>query len=249
MSRGPEPHIRIHADPQTLAATVANEVLDLAQRYIRAHGVFRIALAGGRTPRALYEHLAQLGPGQQDWSRWEIFYGDERCVSPEDLHSNHRMTREAWLDHVPISRERIHPMVTDPNDPEGDARRYGAVLSDLPRREGMPVFDLVLLGLGPDGHTASLFPDTDILAVTDRPVAAVYVPQKDSWRISLTRPALEQADALWFLVTGADKADTVARVLQPDGAEDAALPAARLAPVHAPVWHLDRDAAASLTGT
>ncbi|WP_081617240.1 6-phosphogluconolactonase [Thioalkalivibrio sulfidiphilus] len=248
MNHPREPQVRIHADPEELAATVASEVLDLAARCIRAHGVFRIALAGGRTPRALYEHLAQIGPGHGDWSHWEIFYGDERCVPQDDLDSNHRMAREAWLDRVPIPPERIHPMVTDPNDPEGDARRYGAVLSDLPRREGMPVFDLVLLGLGPDGHTASLFPGTDILEVTDRPVAAVYVPQKGSWRISLTRPALEQADALWFLVTGADKADTVARVLHPAGAEDAALPAALLAPARPPVWHLDRDAARSLSG-
>jgi 6-phosphogluconolactonase len=235
--------IRIHEDAAQLARAVATECLALARTCIAARQRFRIALAGGRTPRALYGELAGAPADEADWSRWEIYYGDERCVAAGHPDSNHRMAREAWLDHVPIPRAQIHPMVRDPRDPSGDALAYAGVLEALPRSRGMPVLDLVLLGLGTDGHTASLFPDSDILTVTDRPVAAVYLAASDAWRISLTRPMLEQARNVWFLVTGAGKAAIVARILGPCSPPDARLPAAALHPAHGATWHLDREAA------
>lgn len=237
----------IHADAEALARTLAADCLDLANECIRDRGRFLIALAGGRTPRALYRRLAGTPTGGTDWSRWEVFYGDERCVAPDHTDSNHRMARETWLDHVPIPPARIHPMVSGAADPPADARAYARLLEALPRSRGMPVLDLILLGLGTDGHTASLFPGTDILAVSDRPVAAVRLKETGDWRISLTRPTLEQARHLWFVVTGGSKADTVSRILSPRDAHDASLPAATLRPAHGAVWHLDQDAAGAFS--
>lgn len=239
--------IRIHEDAAQLARAVAAECLALARHCIAARQRFRIALAGGHTPRALYRQLATASADEADWPRWEIFYGDERCVAPDHPDSNHRMAREAWLDHVPIPPAQIHPMVHDPRDPPGDALAYARALETLPRSGGMPVLDLVLLGLGTDGHTASLFPGTDILAVTDRPAAAVHPGAGGGWRISLTRPVIERARNLWFLVTGAGKAAIVARILGSSGPPEARLPAAVLQPAHGATWHLDRAAAREIT--
>jgi 6-phosphogluconolactonase len=239
--------VHVHDDAGQLARAVAAECLALARTCIGDRQRFRIALAGGRTPRTLYRQLATAPADEADWSRWEIFYGDERCVAADHPDSNHRMAREVWLDHVPIPPAQIHPMVRDPRDPPGDALAYAGVLEALPRSRGMPVLDLVLLGLGTDGHTASLFPDTDILAVTDRPVSAVHLAAGGGWRISLTRPVLEQARNLWFLVTGAGKAAIVARILGPSDRLDARLPAATLHPAHGATWHLDRAAAREIT--
>ncbi|MDX5332668.1 MAG: 6-phosphogluconolactonase [Gammaproteobacteria bacterium] len=236
----------IHADAEALSRAAAGYVLAAAQSAIATRGVFHLALAGGSTPRRLYQLLAATPADRVDWPHWQIWFGDERCVPPDHADSNYRMAREALLDHVAIPAAQIHPMVHHPDDPAADARAYaGQLTRDLITAAGVPVLDLVLLGMGDDGHTASLFPGTDILAVDDRPVAAVAAPGK-GWRISLTYPVLERARERLFLVAGAAKAPVLAQVLA-DPQAAAPYPVARLA-AGGGRWLLDRAAAQALDG-
>jgi 6-phosphogluconolactonase len=156
------------------------------------------------------------------------------------------MAREAMLDRVPIPSSQIHPLCQTPQAPEDDAARYARLLDEqLPAAaDGMPVFDLILLGMGGDGHTASLFPGTPILDERSHSVAAVHVPKLDSWRVSLTLPVLEHARRLLFLVAGSDKAAMVERVL--GGANGEPVPVQRIQAGGEVEWHLDADAAALL---
>ncbi len=232
-------------DAAALAEAAARQVAAAADEAIAARGVFHVALAGGRTPRALYRRLA--GPpwrARIDWARWAVWFGDERCVPPDHPDSNYRMAAETLLDHVPLPRDRRHPIpCTLP--PEAAAERYAEQLAThLPHDAGdWPRFDLVLLGLGTDGHTASLFPGTGAVTRDDATVLAVYVATLDAWRVSLARPVLEAARRLLFLVSGPAKAVVVARAL---GGADGGLPVQRLHPRGEVDWLLDTAAAAQL---
>jgi 6-phosphogluconolactonase len=206
MTSPSEAKLEILADPEAMSRRVANWVLELATA---KEGVFAVALSGGSTPRRLYEHLA--GPPYREafpWSRTHWFWGDERFVPHDDAQSNYRMVREALLSRVPIPALNIHPIPTEGVSPEAAASAYerelksfyGAARLDPVR----PLFDVNLLGLGPDGHTASLFPGTAVLAERDRWVAAV-VGAKSEARITLTYPALESSRNAAFLVVGKEK--------------------------------------------
>ena len=237
----------VEANLEALSRAAAAHVLALANQRIVASGRFSLALAGGSTPKRLYELLASPEFAcQTDWSAWQVYFGDERCVVHDHADSNYRMAREALLAHVPIPPAQVHPMVRDPETPDADATAYAADLANqLDQAGGIPVFDLVLLGMGDDGHTASLFPGTEILDVTDRAVATVYVPAKASWRISLTFPGLEQARELLVLVAGAATAPVLARVLgQPEA--PAHYPVERIAARGTVNWMLDEAAAKEL---
>jgi 6-phosphogluconolactonase len=243
--------LRIVADPAQLARVAARTILDRASEASAARGRFRVALSGGSTPRAVHAELVRLARGEHvDWARWEVFFGDERCVPPVHADSNQRMARETLLAHVPIAPERVHPIRTELGSPVRVAETYERELAsafDLTGRE-RPRFDLVLLGLGPDGHTASLFPGTTAVLERERNVVATRVEQLDAWRVTLTAPALNAARCVLFLVAGADKAAALAGVLAESGA-DAALPARLVAPVDGRVeWIIDRAAAADLLG-
>lgn len=234
-------------DLEALSQSAVAHVLDVANKAIATRGVFHIALAGGGTPRRLYELLAAPEHRRAtEWSRWEVWFGDERCVPAEHADSNYRMAREALLDHVPIPAEQVHPMVHNADRPEEDAAAYAEALQTTLTTAGdTPIFDLILLGMGDDGHTASLFPGSDILEVRDRSVAAVYVAAKESWRISLTYPVLERASELMFLVAGAAKAPVIARVLGAPTAE-AHYPVEGIAAGGKVSWYLDKAAAGEL---
>ena len=239
-------HIHILEDPTTLAQAVAQRWCDLARAAQAERGVFTVALAGGSTPRLLYETLA-APPWRErmDWSRCEIFFGDERSVPPDHPDSNYRMARESLLDHVPIPPERIHRMHGERRPLEQAAEDYAACLAALPRDgEGLPCLDLVLLGLGPDGHIASLFPDTAILEEDQRWVAPVYVDKLATWRLSLTYPVLDHARQVVLLVAGEGKRQIVRAVLGGDGADS--YPVQRLRPRGELHWYLDAAAAADL---
>jgi 6-phosphogluconolactonase len=216
-------------DGPEMARAVADRIEELLGQ---TRGPFRVALSGGSTPRLLYSLLAQR---PLPWERLHLFWGDERCVPWDDPDSNYRMTRETLLDHAPIPDGQVHRWLTE-EGPQIAADDYNTLLG----REfgaGVPVFDLVLLGMGEDGHTASLFPGTEALKVTDRWAVANYVPQvKDKWRLSLTFPVLDAARRVWFLISGAAKAEPVKRVL---AGED--LPSGQ---VHAQetVFYVDRAA-------
>jgi 6-phosphogluconolactonase len=201
----------VSPDAAALAASAAREFVEVAERAVAARGVARIAISGGSTPKAAFALLAdpaQPWRARMPWANLDLWWVDERCVPPGDPDSNYRMTREAMLDHVPLPPEQIHRMEGE-LDPDVAASRYESALRNAFRLEGaeLPRFDLLALGMGPDGHTASLFPHTAALHELGRLVVANHVETvKDSWRITLTGPVINRADEVFFLVGGADKA-------------------------------------------
>ncbi|GAO02397.1 6-phosphogluconolactonase [Anaeromyxobacter sp. PSR-1] len=217
------------ADPAGLARAAAEEVARRAGEAVAARGRFAVALAGGSTPRALYEVLADPAApwrGRVPWARTEVWFGDERCVPPDHPDSNYRMAREALLDRVaPAAVHRIE----GERPPAEAAARYEAALRRDAEPDGAPPrLDLVLLGLGADGHTASLFPGSPALDERARWVAAPFVPAVGAHRVTLTLPVLERARAIAFLVSGAGKRAALGRLL---AAGPPAIPAARVRPL------------------
>ena len=241
--------IRILADPEALSTATAKRWLVLAAEAIAARGEFHMALSGGATPKRLYERLAAAPFAREiDWSRVHIYFTDERCVPPDHPDSNFHMASEALLRHVLIPPGHIHRIRISLATIRQDAAAYAEVLrKHLPKsNQGMPQFDLVLLGLGPDGHIASLFPAGGI-AVTereDRYAVAVYADRLKAWRISLSLPVIAHAKHILMLAAGEEKAAIVRRAL--GAAESPVLPVQRLQPVHEMEWYLDAAAAAQL---
>jgi 6-phosphogluconolactonase len=230
----------------------ADRVVGLAAESIAARDRFNWALAGGSTPEALYRLLATTDHQRVDWSKVHFFWGDERCVPPDHPDSNYRMARLALLDAIASPRENIHGMQGE-LPPALAAERYEAELARcFGRRVGdaPPAFDLILLGMGADGHTASLFPGTRALDETRRWVVANPIESLRTTRLTLTFPVLDVAAHVLFLVAGADKAERLAQVLAPAPATDATpLPAQRVRPRgNAPEWLVDAAAAARLGG-
>ena len=240
-------NIRIFSDSADLTQATAEHITGLAAASIDQHGRFSLVLSGGSTPRGLYALLAsETFADRIDWPRVFVFWGDERCVPPDDADSNYLMARETLLDHVPLPPENIHRIAGE-IDPQSAAEAYEHRLRDFfAPTHTRPRFDLVLLGMGGDGHTASLFPGTAALDETTRWVVANFVPRLDTWRITLTLPALNSAANVLFLVTGSDKSDRLAEVLEP-AASATAYPAQRIRPDDGQVqWMVDRAAAARL---
>jgi 6-phosphogluconolactonase len=201
-----------------LASRAAQYFVEMAEESVEARGRARFAISGGSTPRAAFQLLAdpnQPWRARMPWDRLELFWVDERCVPPDDQESNYRMTREAMLDHAPLRPEQIHRMEGE-LDPEAAAARYESGLRNAFRLEGaeLPRFDLVQLGMGADGHTASLFPRTEALNEMMRLAVDNHVPQqKNSWRLTLTWPVINHAHSVFFLIGGIDKAAVLKEVL------------------------------------
>ncbi|HUV68770.1 MAG TPA: 6-phosphogluconolactonase [Terracidiphilus sp.] len=200
----------VEPNAAALAQRVAQYFVEMVDEAVDARGRARIAISGGSTPKAAFELLGdpnQPWRARMQWDKLDLYWVDERCVPPDDPESNYHMTREALLGHVPLNPGQIHRMEGE-LDPEQAAARYESELRNSFRLEGaeMPRFDLVALGMGPDGHTASLFPHTDAIHEMTRLVTANHVPQKDTWRITLTWPVLNRASSVFFLVAGSDKA-------------------------------------------
>jgi 6-phosphogluconolactonase len=228
----------VRADAGSIAAEAANWIATLVAR---SDQVFRLCLSGGSTPRRLYSLLASQYRDRIAWDRISFFWGDERFVPHDNPDSNFRMARETLFDHVAARPENVHPIPTG-GSPADAARSYQTTLQGLYGAtrfdDDRPLFDLVLLGLGDDGHTASLLPGQPVLAERDAWVAAV--PQgRNEPRITLTYPTLESTRAAAFLVTGAGKASAVRRARN----GDTALPAACLKPQGELIWFLDSAAA------
>ena len=237
------------ADADAFARAAATRIVTVATMAIAARGRFSIALSGGSTPRPIYELLARAPYATQiDWSRVHVFWGDERCVPPEHPESNYRMAREALLDHVPVPAKYVH-RIRGEDEPHEAALDYEQVLraffavADGPAER---TFDLELLGMGDDGHTASLFPGTAAVMEQNRWVLANHAPAAQvEWRITLTPIVLNAAEVVTFLVAGSSKAARIAEVLA--GPDDDHLPVQRIRPMHgAPIWMLDTAAAAGL---
>ena len=196
-----------------LARLFARKVEEAAAK----RGVARIAVSGGSTPQATFELLADpAGPfaATVPWDKLQLYWVDERCVAPEHPESNYGVCKELLLSKVALPAANVHRMEGE-LDPEEAASRYETVLRNTMKLEGAesPAFDLLLLGMGPDGHTASLFPHTEGLEVINRLVIANHVPQKDTWRISLTAPVINQASEVVFAIEGEGKAEVLAAVL------------------------------------
>jgi 6-phosphogluconolactonase len=239
-----EPEIIVAPDLRELSREAAARFQRLAADRIAAAGRFSVALSGGSTPRALYRLLGEPPFHETiDWPRVHLFWGDERFVPPDHPDSNYRLAQEAFISTVPIPAGNVHPMPTEGSDPHAAAARYEETL----RRffASRPRFDLVLLGLGADGHTASLFPGSPALDEDGRLVVAVYVPKLDAWRLTLTPPALRSARHVMFLVSGLDKASVLREVME--GPYDPhRLPAHLVRPETGELTWLVDEAAASL---
>lgn len=207
----------VYDSADRVATAAASVFARHAAEAVEARGIARIAISGGSTPKRMFELLASTSQPFRErvpWDKLDLYWVDERCVGPEEADSNYRMTRETLLDKVPLAPEHIHRMEGE-LDPEEAANRYESMIRINWKLEGAeaPVFDLVLLGMGDDGHTASLFPNTDALNELGRLVVANHVPQKDTWRLTLTWPVINQARAVVFLIEGQDKADVLHEVL------------------------------------
>lgn len=206
----------VEPDPAALARRAACHFVEMVSEAAEANGRARIAISGGSTPKAAFQLLAdpeQAYRKRMPWDALELFWVDERTVPPDHPDSNFNMTRQALLDHVPLQSQQIH-RIEGELQPEAAAARYESELRNAFRLEGAetPRFDLISLGMGDDGHTASLFPHTAAIHEMGRLVTANHVPQKDTWRITLTWPVINQARSVFFLIAGADKAERVHEV-------------------------------------
>lgn len=232
---------------EKLARAAAAQFVELANDAVADHDLFHVALAGGNTPRRMYELLA----GDQlrsiiDWTTVHLFFGDERCVSSDHPDSNFRQASEALISHVDIPAANVHRIEIEA-DATSSATRYESELRDFFMNVEAPPFDLVLLGLGEDGHTASLFPHTEALKMTDKWVVANWVEKLSAYRITLTPAAINGSAQVIFLVAGANKAAAVEAVLegplQPEN-----LPAQLINPETGTLtWLLDSLAASKLS--
>lgn len=206
----------VDASLEAVNQRAAQYFVDGIRAAATARGKARIAISGGNTPKHTFELLADNSAPYRDqipWDKMEIYWVDERCVAPDQPDSNYRMTREALLDKVPLSAGQIF-RVEGELDPEEGAARYEFAIRQSFRLEGaeLPVFDLLALGMGPDGHTASLFPHTEGLHELLRIAIANHVVQKESWRVTLTSPVINRARDVFFLIEGKDKVAALQQV-------------------------------------
>lgn len=246
--------IRVLADAAGLYRAAAEEFVARTSPAARARGVVTVALAGGSTPRGLYALLATNPEfrARVPWAETHFFWGDERHVPRDHPESNYRMAREAMLGRAPVPPSHVHRIRAEDPDAERVAREYEAEIREFFAAHGLmdgglPRFDLVLLGMGPDGHTASLFPGTAAVSETERLVQAPWVPKLGAHRITLTPPALNRAAAVVFLVVGGDKAETLRAVLEGERRPDL-YPSQGIRPSSGELlWLVERGAAARLT--
>ena len=240
------PRVQVFDDAEAVARGAAERFVELGQAAIDARGCFSVGLAGGSTPKRTYELLASEAYREQlNWSKVHIFFGDERCVPPDHSESNYRMANEALISRVSIPPPNVH-RINGLGDAVANASLYEDELRTFFNPASWPRFDLVLLGMGDDGHTASLFPGTKALAERQAWVVANWVEKVGAFRITLTAPAINHAANIAFLVTGATKAERLLEVLR--GALDPEkLPSQLIQPLDGSLfWLVDKAAAGRL---
>jgi 6-phosphogluconolactonase len=209
--------IHLYPHPDILFEQCAAHLLSLVRNILQHQERCHIALAGGETPRALYRQLSRTPQeSAPDWRRVEFYFGDERHVAPDHPDSNYRMAREELFTPLAIRDEAIHRIHTEQN-PEEALAHYRQALTALPQRNALPRFDIVLLGMGADGHIASLFPGSALLEERQQTVSAGYIDKLGSWRFSLTLPVLNNAEHILLLVSGNKKADIIRHVMHGPG--------------------------------
>jgi 6-phosphogluconolactonase len=253
------PEVHRYPDPDTLSRRAADFVCGLAEKSVKKTGLFTMVLAGGKTPRTLYNHLARPPYAtRMPWSSVHFFWGDERCVPPGHPDSNFGMAFQALIAKIPVPPENIHRIPGDEPTPEAGARAYEDMLhaffqggihqesrdSHGASDQGFPGFDLIILGVGTDGHTASLFPGDPLLEERKRWLGSVSHPRGSPPvpRITLTLPVINQARCVLFLVSGMEKKDVVRLILNDPETARGRYPAAMVNPVGRVVWFLDRAA-------
>ena len=233
----------IHAYPnkEKLVAATTERIADCIEQAIQQNGLCNMALSGGNTPGGIFSLLGSSPYSDRlDWSKLHLFWGDERMVLPEHQDSNFRLVQETLLEHIKIPDENVHRMRGE-IAPEEAAAEYAELLHNH-FKESPPCFDLMLLGLGGDGHTASLFPGTDAVEECEKHAVAVFVPKLDAWRVTLTLPVLNAARKILFLVSGKSKSEMVQRIMS-NKQPDKEIPATMVNPQNGELhWMLDSDA-------
>ncbi len=239
--------IALYADSDSLSRDAAQYIVRLANESIVSHGRFTLALSGGTTPRKLYGMLGdEPYCSQIDWALVDIFWSDERCVPPDSEDSNYLLAQQVLLNKIPIAAAQIHRMPADEPDRDAASQAYTDEMRRVFATNGIPSFDLIQLGMGPEGHTASLFPHQASLHEQQRLVMPVSVPKPPPPRLTFTPPLLNAAHNVLFLVTGADKADAIQAVLEGAYNPDE-YPAQIVRPTNGEmVWMLDTKAASTL---
>ena len=244
------PDIRIQNNNQALAEAAAEFILEMGRETVRAKGRFFLALSGGTTPGTLYRVLASPAfINRFDWSRATFFFSDERCVAPNDPRSNYVLANNTLFAPLKISPAQVYRMAGESRDPQAAAHEYEQQLRRATNTSPStrPTLDLVLLGLGEDGHTASLFPGSPALQDNQSLIAVTQSPKDPPTRLTMTLGAINRASVILFLVTGAGKAGIVRAILDPKTEAERQLPASLVAPEEGRlIWLLDRAAAAEL---
>ena len=238
--------VQVFDDAERVARAAAEEFVRLSREAVAERGAFSVALSGGTTPRRVYELLASEEYGSRvEWPKVHVFFGDERAVPPEHSDSNYRMAREALLSRVSIPTENVH-RIEGLGDAAANASDYESVIRGFFGDAAWPRFDLVFLGMGDDGHTASLFPNTAALTEERGWAAANWVEKLGAWRITLTANVINAARNVVFLVTGASKSERLDEVI--NGAHDPTrLPSQMIRPRDGGLrWYVDRAAASKL---
>jgi 6-phosphogluconolactonase len=239
--------VRQFSDLDRLSQGAAEEILQLVRARSANGDFFSIALSGGHTPQKLYRLLADEYRDQLPWSKLHLFWGDERFVPHDDLRSNYRMVLKALIERVPIPTANVHPMPTHFADPEHAARIYEKLL-----REFFPsadrTFDLTLLGVGSDGHTASLFPNSPAIQEVRRWVISTNAPVEPLQRLSLSIPAINSSQRLLFLVSGAEKQQTISNILADRALNGGHFPASLVRGLESTQWFVDEAAGYLLQG-
>ena len=254
MGKTIEADVHVEFSAEAAAGYAARQVADIIGRQTAQGRDCFLALCGGTTPRDLYRRLATPPLAEQvPWTRVHVFFGDERDVPQDHVENNYRMATRNLLDHVPVPMHQVHPMPADCRDLAAAAEQYENLIRRLVPADSDPAdtprFDLVLLGMGAEGHTASLFPDTPALAEKERLVVAQFVPVIGRNRMTFTFPLINAARNVMFFVTGSDKAEAVAAVLGHRGDARMRYPAARVAPHPGRlILALDHEAAKALPG-
>lgn len=242
--------VHVYPDLEAASAALAEHLVNRARDAIADHGRFHWVISGGHTPLGLYRRLADAYRDRMPWSSTSLYFADERCVSSRSPDSNFGSAWRTFLSQVPLPRSQVYRMRGELRPISDGARRYAKLVGPLPnvRRGERPRFDVVLLGVGPDGHTASLFPHQSSLRVQRTTVVAVPragQPPKVP-RLTMTLPALSSAASVWFLVAGEDKAEALSRIFDPARRSGNSVPAARVRPPGASDWFVDCAAAGGI---
>ncbi|NJB87809.1 6-phosphogluconolactonase [Lewinella marina] len=238
----PRPHLHVYDDGPAVARAFADHLVEKLRQ--QPEGPLFWALSGGSTPKLLFKLLAEEYGEKIDWSRLHFFWGDDRMVPYNDPESNYGEVKSLLFDHVAVVEDQIHPVPTDLPAEEA-AEAYAATITELlpQNSDGLPIFDINMLGMGGDGHTASIFPDSMELLTDDRVCAVAKHPESGQLRVTLTGPVINASDEVVFLVTGGSKTERVAQILN-DTPEGEQFPAAHIRPTSGNLhWFMDRDAA------